>query len=75
VNGYTVAWILWGLAFVVIEAKAILDGRAGDPGGTLSEHLRLWLGTSRTSSKQHRWLGAGAFVLFILWFTPHILNG
>jgi hypothetical protein len=75
VTGYTAAWIVWGLAFVVIETRAILASRAGDPGGTLSEHLRAWLGTARTSSPAHRAIGGAAFVLFVLWFTPHILNG
>lgn len=33
---YTIAWLLWGAAFFVIEGLAIRDKRAGD---TLSEHV------------------------------------
>lgn len=42
---FTVAWIVVGLAVVVLEGVALLNSRTGD---TLSEHLWVWLGV-RTS--------------------------
>lgn len=75
VDPYTIAWVGWGAAFFVIEGKAIYDGYKGKSGETLSEHLRDWLGTDKTSTKRHRILGVTAFALFGLWFFPHILFG
>jgi hypothetical protein len=70
VSPYSAAWIAWGAAFAVVEARALRDGK---PGGTLSENLRTVLGTSRGSSGLHRALGSSALVLFAAWFLPHIL--
>jgi hypothetical protein len=74
VNGYTAAWIAWGAAFIAVETKAILDGRSGTTGETLSEHLRRMFGTSKGSNPIHRALGTSALLLAVLWFVPHILN-
>lgn len=71
-NGYTLAWITWALFFVGVETKAVVDLRAGTKGETLSENLRALLGVH--ASGAHKAIGTAAFVLFILWFTPHILS-
>jgi hypothetical protein len=74
VSGYTWAWLAWGAAFLVIEAKAIRDGADGKSGGTLSEHLRAWLGTTRKSSRGHRIVGITGLLLLVAWFVPHIIT-
>lgn len=38
---FTLAWILWALAFCVIEGVALVNRQRGD---TLSEHMWAWLG-------------------------------
>ena len=37
---FAIAWTLWIIAFVVIEAVAVFDGKAG---GTLSEGIWVFL--------------------------------
>lgn len=69
---YTVAWIFMFLWFAVIESAALFDK---DPGDTLSEHLRKWLGTRKDSPIWHRIIGWTVFVGFWVWFIPHILLG
>lgn len=65
--GYTVAWLLWGAMFFVIEIPAILDKRSGD---TLSEHLRKWFSTK---DKSWGWVARrGVLALFFVWFIIHL---
>lgn len=66
-NGWTKAWIAWGLAFVVIEGLAIKRGKPGER-TTLSANLR-WIVKRRRFTA---WLAGGAFAAFVLWFFPHI---
>ncbi len=63
---YTALWLLWGLAFAVIEAVALLNDKKGD---TLSEHFRLWF---RTDTKIGRTVWIGVSGLFFAWFGVHI---
>jgi hypothetical protein len=67
-------WTVW-LA-VVAATFAVLEGIAlvrRQPGDTLSENTRHWLGTDRTWTT---W-GALGFVIalvgFVVWFVPHIV--
>jgi len=39
VSGYTIAWIVWGLAFAGIEGTAIVRRNSA---GTLSDHIWSW---------------------------------
>jgi hypothetical protein len=58
---YTVAWIVWILAFIVIESKAIARKAEGD---TLSEHVWAIL-----KYPPAWWVGAG----FMVWLTGHFI--
>lgn len=63
---FTLAWLLWGLLFVLIEGTAIINDYWA---GTLSDHLRLWF---RTDTKRGRtaWLAVSG--CFFAWFVVHI---
>lgn len=63
---FTVLWILWGAAFAVIEAVALVRDARGD---TLSEHFRLWF---RTDTRKGRTVWMIVSGLFFAWFTVHI---
>ncbi len=68
---YTWAWILWLLAFGVIEWRAILEG---DKGSTLTHHVRNLIG-EKGAADFGNWifrLGLGA--LFV-WLIPHFYQG
>ena len=67
---YTVAWVVWILVFVVIEAVAIADKKKGD---TLSEHLWAWFDI-KDAEKFYK-LKRFAFVSALVWFVMHILTG
>lgn len=43
-NSFTWLWVVWGLAFAVIEGVALFNSRKGD---TLSEHVWAFLGVRR----------------------------
>lgn len=71
-SGWTVAWLLWGAMFALIEGDAIVSKQ---PGATLSEHLRSWFATEWPdgSSKPKMWLARrGALALFFVWFIIHL---
>lgn len=63
---WTILWLLWGLAFVVIEAFAVVND---EPDDTLSEHLRKWF---RTDTKRGKFLWISVFGIFSAWFAVHI---
>lgn len=64
---YTAAWILWLLAFAVLEGSALCNH---EPGDTLSEAVRKWLALqSRT-----KWAGRIVMIFFLGWLCEHFLN-
>ena len=65
-SGWTIAWLVWGGLFAVIEYAAILNDAKGD---TLSEHFREWFDTD-THHGRTLWLVASG--VFFAWFTVHI---
>lgn len=66
---YSIAWLAWIVAFVVIESLALFDKRQGD---TLSEHVRLWAGvTGKGPGVKLRRLG---LLLGLVWLTVHLLT-
>ncbi len=70
---YTIAWILWALAFGVIEFAAIQDKREGD---TLSEHWRKLIGTGKDGRRNVvNWVARGGTLVLLLWLIPHLLTG
>lgn len=69
-SGWTVAWLLWGAMFLVIEGKALVDKDRGD---TLSEHIWHWF---RVKDKPGGWV-ARRYVLaaFLAWLSLHLTTG
>ena len=65
-SAWTVAWILWGVAFAVIEGRAVTNDKRDD---TLSEHLRLWFRTDTRLGRTVWLIVSGAF---LAWFLLHI---
>ncbi|MEK9736188.1 MAG: hypothetical protein VW362_07035 [Candidatus Nanopelagicales bacterium] len=59
---FTVAWVLWISAFIVIEGVALIRKERGD---TLSE--QVWFALKKAPVLW--WVGAG----FMLWVTGHFL--
>lgn len=67
-TGWTLAWLVWVLAFFAIEVPAIRNDTRDD---TLSEHLRRWF---HTDTHLGRTAFLAASLVFIGWFIPHILR-
>lgn len=69
-DGYTIAWLLWILAFFVIEVPAILNKRLGD---TLSEHVWRWFSVKSRSTgwKIRRF----SLLALLAWLSAHFLTG
>ena len=68
-SGWTVAWILWLVAFAAIEGAALWNKGRND---TLSEHIWSWFDI-RSVKGWHwkRWLLAG----FLVWLLVHMVAG
>jgi hypothetical protein len=71
---FTVAWVAWLGAFVVIEAVAIFRRRGGD---TLSEHVWKWFAVGTPTGPVTWTIRARRISLaaFMLWLTAHFLTG
>jgi len=65
VSTFTVAWIVWTLAGVLVEVVAL---RRSNPGDTLSENIRAVV--DRNSAT--RVAGLTVWLGFALWFAFHI---
>ena len=76
-RSYTVAWVLWVLAFGVIEFLAVRrrgpNGQAG--GDTLSEHIWSLIGTKAAQRRPLAWVLRGALLLLFGWLIPHLFTG
>ena len=71
---WTWLWIIWLLAFIVIETITIIRKDRGD---TLSEHVWKWFSLKGGKDKLKPWQ-AGlrfAFLAFWAWLTIHFLTG
>ena len=69
VDGWTVAWLAWGVGFLMIEMPAVFNKRAGD---TLSEHLRSWFALR---GKPKGWLGRRLVLAgFFAWLLVHLFT-
>lgn len=71
---YTWAWILWILAFAVIEGIALVDRRRDD---TLSEHTWDVFCLRGKKAGKSPWCVVRriAFFSFWLWLSVHFLSG
>lgn len=69
-NGWTVAWLLWLAAFLVIEGFAIFNKDRGD---TLSEHVWKWF---KINDKPRQWTWRrGVLAIFLVWLLVHMVAG
>lgn len=69
-NFWDVAWLLWLLAFAVIEGVAIRNDALGTAhGASLSSHMRRWFRTD-THLGRTTWLIFSG--IFMAWFAYHI---
>jgi len=69
-SGWTVAWLLWLLAFAVIEGIAIYRRRYE---GTLSRHVWKWFAI-KGQGRNVRWRRF-IFLAGWAWLTVHFLTG
>lgn len=69
-SGWTIAWLLWIAAFLVIEGKALFNKSWDD---TLSEHVWKWFSIS---AKGRAWrLRRFALLAGLAWLAAHFLSG
>jgi hypothetical protein len=65
----TYGWIAWVVAFLGLEAKALISKEAGD---TLSEHVWKWF-MVRDPRNTPATLGLrGVLLAFLVWLTGHL---
>lgn len=75
-SGFTIAWLVWGLYFAVVEIYAIVRSHRGAPGGTLSEHVWAWFGTAKdTHANTWAYLRRFALIAFMAWLSIHFIGG
>lgn len=68
--GYTIAWIMWFVFFLVVEGFALFDKDRGD---TLSEHIWKWF---RINDKPRQWTWRRASLgIFLAWLLVHMVGG
>lgn len=69
-TAYTVAWLCWLLAFLVIEGRALANKCDGD---TLSEHVWAWCSIK---AKGRAWrLRRLSLLILLAWLVAHFLTG
>lgn len=78
-SGWTIAWLVWLGAFVVIEGPALANKKPDD---TLSEHVWRWFATRREDmrndqGKASAWVKIRRVVLvsFLAWLSLHFATG
>ena len=71
---WTFAWIGWLLAFLILEAVAIVRKKSDD---TLSEKTWRWFSLKGDKSKLKSWqyMLRYGFIAFWLWLTIHFISG
>jgi len=69
---YTVLWVIWILAFGVIEFAALKNKRSGD---TLTEHIRKLIGTKTPGRNWENWVARIGLAGLLIWFVPHFFTG
>lgn len=66
----TLLWILWIIAFFLLEVPAALNKTPGD---TLSEHVWKWFAV-RDRSGKYRWRRI-LLLIILAWLVVHLLTG
>jgi hypothetical protein len=76
VDGFTIAWLAWLAAFLVIEGVAIARRKNGD---TLSEHVWMWFAIRRPKDAPPAgfWIHVRrlSLVAFMAWLAVHFVTG
>ena len=67
---YSWAWILWVLAFGVIEWRAIVDDDLAEGDFTLSHYVRRLLGKNKPATVGN-WIFRIGLTGFFTWVIPH----
>ncbi len=70
---YGWAWIIWILAFGVIEFKAITDDDKAEGDFTLSHYVRRLIG-EKGAAGIGNWVARGAIGGLLLWLGPHFFG-
>jgi hypothetical protein len=70
-NGWSVTWLAWALAFVLIEGAALVLGDQPDRPATLSAHIWQLV---RGTTWWHR-LARVVLVCGLAWLSVHLLSG
>ncbi|ADE43486.1 gp19 [Streptomyces phage phiSASD1] len=72
-SSWTLSWVVWLAAFVVIEGLALLRKRPDD---TLSEHVWRWFAVARATQPDGR-TRLRRFMLLagMSWLSVHFLTG
>lgn len=70
----TIGWLLWILAFFLMEIPQLLNNKSGD---TLSEKVWTWFAIKNYDKRDRRFGQARRFVLiaFLAWLAAHFLTG
>ena len=68
-NAWTIAWLVWLVAFCVIEGLALYNRTPGD---TLSEHVWRWLMPCRGARAWR--IRRFALLSFMAWLSLHFLT-
>lgn len=71
-SGWTIAWLCWGAAFLIIEGVALFNKRTSD---TLSEHFWGWLKVSDRRPTPLVWVMRGGVFAFCVWLAFHLAFG
>ena len=71
-SGWTLLWLLWGGAFLLIEGVALLNRSIDD---TLSEHFWRWLAVGDRMPTWLVWTLRAGVLLFCLWLGFHLSFG
>lgn len=74
---FVIAWVLWILAFGVIEFIAVRRRTAGGaPGGDTLSELVWWLIATKSKKRTAiEWICRGALLLLFGWLIPHWFTG
>jgi hypothetical protein len=71
-SGYTIAWVIWGLAFFAIELPALIWGRTAN---TLSGHVWDVFRVRDRRPTALTWALRGALLAALVWLTGHLAFG
>lgn len=69
---YTIGWLAWGAFFCVLEGIAVATKNWD---GTLSNHIRRWIGESSDKQSWSSYLRRGALLIFMGWLSGHFVFG